>query len=854
MKHPDFSIFRPDSALFIDFSIFERFDDSFQANHSVIYVRTHYLDFYRYFADGDAISIENCSLVDYDFFEMSCSEPITYELDLSPESKHREALKYFLSNLFLPYLDEVDFREGQVGIIGSALSRKGTIGLLPTGSGKSICYQLSAILQPAISFVVCPIKSLMYDQKADLDAIGFTRSNFITSDLKPNQKIKIQNDFGRGKYFFVFISPERFQTQGFRSEMTAIGLDRAFAFAVIDEAHCLSEWGHDFRTSYLNLAKTIERLAPDSTHIGLTATASVNVLKDIQSEFNIPDNNVRAPLNFTRDELSFHVIDDGGRKTDTLLRLVGEMESKWNRASSNEEGAMAGIVFTPTVNGNKGCYELAGRLSSTLNMDVRFFAGSAPKNRGLLSDGFDAYKYQVQNDFKFNKYRLLTATKAFGMGVNKGNIAYTIHYGIPGSMEALYQEAGRAGRDKKLFAETAADCYVLLTKERNTSLLDKIWDASATVAELRGYVGNLNRESDVSTNLFLMTNRLNTINEECNLIINIYEYFAKNSEYQTIMASASMFQTDKLKFEIAVYRLSQLGIVSDWIVEDFFAGKLKIEFECIDDNQLHENLEHAIKKYDTNFELSHIFQSSNQYYKYICDQFISKKIKKTKFIFLVLLLWSYDHFVYNRRQSLKTVYEQCSDLAAGRISEFEFKNRLEGYFKFNNSSHLLHYLAENSADTSIWLSVFFEENGTATTKKILSTENLSTLKEQLSRFLESYKDNICLNYLSGVIRLAADQFDDADGERRISSSLDHLKFQNREGVESLIRDTLELKPLFSVDAQCRFARLIHEKFPEPRFLEMINADFGDPYSYRQLLIPLVSRLENIIKLYNGIKW
>ncbi|MBT4210341.1 MAG: HAD-IA family hydrolase, partial [Porticoccaceae bacterium] len=191
---------RSDDELLIDFSIFERFDDTFQANHDVIYARTHYLDFYRYFANQDAITIENCELVDYDFFEMSCSNPITYELDLSPESKQRDALKFFLSNLFLPYLDDVDFREGQIGIIGCALSRQGTIGLLPTGSGKSICYQLSAILQPAISFVVCPIKSLMYDQKADLDSIGFTRSNFITSDLKADQKMKVQNDFGRGKY------------------------------------------------------------------------------------------------------------------------------------------------------------------------------------------------------------------------------------------------------------------------------------------------------------------------------------------------------------------------------------------------------------------------------------------------------------------------------------------------------------------------------------------------------------------------------------------------------------------------------------------------------------------------------
>jgi ATP-dependent DNA helicase RecQ len=845
---------RSDGDLIIDFSIFERFGDTFQTNHNVIYVRTHYLDFYRYFADRDAITIENCKLVDYDFFEMSCSEPITYELDLSSESRQRDALKFFLSNLFLPYLDNVEFREGQVGIIGSALSRKGTIGLLPTGSGKSICYQLSAILQPAISFVVCPIKSLMYDQKADLDSIGFTRSNFITSDLKPDQKAKVQNDFGRGKYFFVFISPERFQTHGFRSEMTAIGLDHAFAYAVIDEAHCLSEWGHDFRTSYLNLANTIERLAPDSIYIGLTATASVNVLKDMQSEFNIPDNNVRTPLEFTREELSFHVLDDAGKKTEALLNLVGEMEAKWNGEGSSAQGSKAGIVFTPTVNGTKGCYELAGRISSTLDMEVRFFSGSAPKKGSLHKDAFDTYKQAVQKDFKADKYRLLTATKAFGMGVNKGNIAYTIHYGIPGSMEALYQEAGRAGRDKMLFTEKAANCYALLTKEKNTAALDQVWDASTSITDLKDNVGKLSRESDLKTNLWLMTNSLESIGNEFKLVNNIYNYLTEYSDHKTVTLTAAQFQTDKFKFEKGVYRLSQLGIVSDWIVEDFFKGKLQIEFNCIDETQLQENLECTVRKYDPDFELDDIFSSDSEYYQILCERLNKGRIDRTQFIFLVLLVWSYDHFVYNRRQSLKTVYEQCSELASGTIDGIEFKNRLEGYFKFNESSHLLHHLAENTADTSIWLSVFFEDEDGIKSGQIVNKDKLSTLKDQLSRFLESYKDNACLNYLSGVVRLMFDQFDDADGERRMASSLDRLMNQDRQDVEHLIRETLELKPLLSIDAQCRFARLIHEKYPEAHILEMINVGFSDPYSYHKLLEPLASRLEIVTKTYKDVQW
>jgi len=845
---------RSEGDLIIDFSIFERFCDSFQTNHEVIYARTHYLDFYRDFANRDAITIENSMLMDYDFFEMSCSEPVTYELDLSPGSRQRDALKFFLNNLFLPYLDNVDFREGQIGIIGSALSRKGTIGLLPTGSGKSICYQLSAILQPAISFVVCPIKSLMYDQKADLDSIGLTRSNFITSELKPDQKVKVQNDFGRGKYFFIFISPERFQTHEFRSEMTAIGLDHAFAYAVVDEAHCLSEWGHDFRTSYLNLANTIERLAPDSTYIGLTATASVNVLKDIQSEFSIPDDNIRTPLEFTREELSFHVLDDAGKKTVALLKLVGEMDAKWNGDASSGLEAKAGIVFTPIVNGAKGCYELASRISTTLDMDVRFFSGSAPKKGSLKKDAFDSYKQAVQNDFKANKYRLLTATKAFGMGVNMGNIAYTIHYGIPGSMEALYQEAGRAGRDKMLFTESAADCYVLLTKEKNTAVLNKIWDASTSITDLKNNVGELSRESDLNTNLWLMTNSLDSIGDEFKLVKNIYNCLMEHTESKTVTVTAAQFQTNKSKFEKGVYRLFQLGIVSDWIIEDFFQGKLQIEFNCIDEIQLQENLERTVRKYDPDFELDDVFSSDSEYYQILCERLNKGRIDRTQFIFLVLLVWSYDHFAYNRRQSLKTVYEQCSELASGTIDGVEFKSRLEGYFKFNESSQLLHHLAENSADTSIWLSVFFENVDEIERRQIVNEDKISTLKEQLSRFLESYKDNVCLNYLSGVIRLMFDQFDDADGERRMASSLDRLVHHDRKNVEILIKETLKLKPRFSIEAQCRFAKLIHEKFPETHILEMINTGFSDPYSYHQLLGPLASRLENITKTYKGVQW
>ena len=838
--------------LIVDFSIFERYGDEFQTNQDVIYSRTHYFDFYRHFPSSDAMSIESVILADYDFFQISCTEPVVYDLDLSHESPQYESLKYFLSNLFLPFLNDVDFREGQAGIIGSALSRNGTIGLLPTGSGKSICYQLATILQPAVSFVVCPIKSLMYDQKIDLDSIGFTRTNYITSELSAQEKAKIQWDYGRGCYFFVFISPERFQTSGFRKEMLAIGLNLSFSYAVIDEAHCLSEWGHDFRTSYLNLANTIDKFSPDASYIGLTATASVNVLKDMQTEFKVSDQYIRTPLNFTREELAFHVIDDRGDKSGEVVRLVNNMEKKWN--SIKDESCKAGIIFTPNVNGDKGCYSLAGRLASLLKMDVRFFSGSIPKYSKYHGKAFDDYKREVQEDFKANKYRLLTATKAFGMGVNKGNIAYTVHYGIPSSMEALYQEAGRAGRDKRLFVDTPADCYVLLTKEPNNEILDKIWDPITPVSELKDSIRLLNRNSDINSNLYLMTAGLDTIKDEFILINNIYSYLQSNNKLHKIILTASDFKTNKSKFERAIYRLSQLGVVSDWTIEDFFRGKLQVEFKCLSTEQLEANIELTIRKYEPEFKFSEICSSDYHYYKIICNNLKKGAYSNTSFIFIVLLLWSYDHFVYNRRQSLKTVYEQCILLASGDIQESEFKNRLESYFTFNESSNTLLQLVENPTNTELWLSVLFQEPDKNKKQKIINKSDLLTLKEQISRFLESYKNNICLDYLSGVVRLTDDQFDNSDGERRMSASLDNIIAEDKDSALILIKKTLQLKPILSVDARSRFAHLIYSKFNDLSILREINKEFRDPYSYRKLLEPSVSRLDIIINKHKEVNW
>ena len=211
-----------------------------------------------------------------DYFRVSTTEPINYNIT----DEDKLVLEFFLDNIF----DKPSFREGQFPIISNALNRKDTIGLLPTGGGKSLCYQLPCLLQPSINFVVCPIKSLMYDQNDNLIKTLVTNVSFITSDLEADERREIEVNFEQGRYLFVWISPEKFQIPSFRDKISAIVANFSIAYAVVDEVHCLSEWGHDFRTSYLNLAKTIDKLSPKDEKgegkikfIGLTATASVHV-------------------------------------------------------------------------------------------------------------------------------------------------------------------------------------------------------------------------------------------------------------------------------------------------------------------------------------------------------------------------------------------------------------------------------------------------------------------------------------------------------------------------------------------------------------------------------------------------
>jgi ATP-dependent DNA helicase RecQ len=379
-----------------------------------------------------------------------------------------------------------------------------------------------------------------------------TNVSYITSDLDADERRDIEIDFEQGKYLLVWISPEKFQIPSFREKISAIIANFSIAYAVVDEVHCLSEWGHDFRTSYLNLARTIDKLSPKDENgegkikfIGLTATASVNVLKDIKIEFSrqkqrLEDENIKSLLDYSRKELQFEVIDDNGNKNEVLKKLINELKDTEGFTETKEK---AGLIFTPNVNGAYGCYQVSNTLNTIYQNQVGWFSGDIPK-RDIYDENtrrktgsepvmnrtdFNTYKKNIQQDFKDNKYQLLVATKAFGMGIDKQNIFYTIHYGLPSSVEALYQEAGRAGRwDKKKEEnqDKIGKCFVLHSPETyNKERVERLYHKDTTFAEMQAISEEVKWDGkDIFKQVFLFLTGQNDIEKDFEIILGVIRY------------------------------------------------------------------------------------------------------------------------------------------------------------------------------------------------------------------------------------------------------------------------------------------------------------------------------------------
>jgi len=796
--------FKPtENAINIDFSLFKRYTDENETNLDIIFVRTDYFD----------------DITEKNYFRINSTEPINYKIT----DEDKPVLEFFLNNIF----DKPSFREGQFPIIANALNRKDTIGLLPTGGGKSLCYQLPCLLQPSINIVVCPIKSLMYDQYDNLVNIFINNLHFITSDLEQKEKQKIESKFEKGNYLLVWISPEKFQIPNFRDKISAIVTNFSIAYAVVDEVHCLSEWGHDFRTSYLNLAKTIDKLSPKDEKgegkikfIGLTATASVNVLKDIKIEFarqkqSIEDENIKSLLDYSREELFFEVIYDNGNKFNQLIKIINNLRDKENFTISDDK---AGIVFTPNVNGEYGCYNIANKLNKIYQNQVNYFSGSVPttfngefKEPIMSNNEFNEYKIKIQKDFKENKYKLLVATKSFGMGIDKQNIFYTFHYGIPSSLEALYQEAGRAGRwdiRKIENKNKIAKCFVLFSPESiERKKIDKLFHKDTTFTKLQDIIDEVGYNGkDIFKQFFLFVQRHNDIEIDFNIILKLIKtYFKENTQVKIFWTEAR----NKLKInndilEKAIYRLSILGIVSDWTTD--FINQYEVQFDTINEEHIIKSLSYYINKYEPDTDLSKALK------QVVGNSILEKAIR-------YLLKWTFENIVYNRKQSLKTLYDLCLEFKDNN----HFKQRINSYFIFSERTFVLQHIAENTKNYEKWFEVLTINNN-----NVLYKNEFEKLKDSISRFLESYRNSVGLNFISGFVRLVLDDYDNTDGRERLESAMLQIKEKfTKEQQQIILNNIITLGYNLTEFQKFNLSISIIKNYPE--YSEFLAEYYNLPY-------------------------
>lgn len=711
--------------------------------------------------NSDRVIVSNGWRQDIDYFQMITAKPIKYVIDDTGidgkkitegigVNEKRIALRFVLKNLY----GYDTFRPGQERIIINALKREDTIGVLPTGSGKSLCYQIVALLQPCVSFCICPIKSLMIDQDQNLKAIGVDRTAYISSDLSAEDREKTQKNFAQKRYWWVFMSPERLQSEAFREYLLDMSRkqDIHFGYAVIDEVHCLSEWGHSFRVSYLNLVKTIRNFCPNISLIGLTATASFNVLKNILVEFGMSDKkDVISIPSFTRPELNFKVVKCGKNKYTEIEKIIDRyMKIYPDLLQGKKQETRCGIVFTPFANGKYGCFELANKLSKDYSADVRCFAGEKPK-KWPDEENWDEYKRTVQDQFKEDEFSLLCATKAFGMGIDKPNVRYTVHYGIPSSLESLYQEAGRAGRDKK-----KAECVVLYTaeeqlKEQITWLLGK----DARPSDIKSFGeerSNWYNGNDAYRQFFLLVNEASDIEEEIRVLDSLVERYAKPNQIRFISADYPMNLASLQKY---IYHLSLIGVVRDWTV-DWRGNILKVYFS----NYTAESIFAETEMYIKNYEADYIIKDKLYYPVEDCDE--REAIHQAAQIFLK---WYWEKILYSRRQALFNVMDACDEYEIKGADEF--KGRMEAYFRLDDVSDMLGEIADQPREVKEWFKVL--------NIKRIRENKVSNIIMNLNRFLESYQNNVGLNFVSGILNLIDHHFDSPNGRTRLLSALKTIK-------------------------------------------------------------------------------
>lgn len=484
-----------------------------------------------------------------------------------PDGIAPEALDRLLQALFAKrefYPAGADRPRGQELAIRRVLGGRDSVVLLPTGAGKSLIYQFAGLLMPGRCLIIDPIVALIDDQLDGLQrqgidrALGITRADTIAGATEAKLK-----EVAAGDAFFCFVAPERLQHRAFRDAVRALTVAAPVNLCVIDEAHCVSEWGHQFRTSYLDIGRVLRWTAADTRGsapplLALTGTASRAVLRDMLIELDIDRSDPAAiitPADFDRPELTFDIVP--AREDEVFTRLVGALRSLPARFRATEAqffqsagpDSRCGVVFTQIVSPSRthpdgGLLNIQARLERELGVRVGIYAGSRPKY--WAGSDWEAARRADARAFKDNELTMLVATNAYGMGIDKPNIRYIVHIGVPGSIEAYYQEAGRAGRDRH-----ASRCLLV------------------------------HDSGDRGFHEFMQGNNFRGVDADVVGVARLLDAIGDLTERRTVFVPKSSADAAADDEERAIHRLKLLGVVRDYLI-DFGGSRFELLLEAVD--------------------------------------------------------------------------------------------------------------------------------------------------------------------------------------------------------------------------------------------------------------------------------
>ena len=441
------------------------------------------------------------------------------------------------------------FKPGQEEIISSILSGREVLGIMPTGGGKSVCYQLPALLMPGLTLVISPLIALMKDQVDALNELGITAA-CVNSGMEAGQIRSCLVEAHQGNYKLLYVAPERLASESFTNLLRNLPI----SLIAIDEAHCVSQWGHDFRPSYLDISPWIEQLPQRPVVAAFTATATLPVRADITKLLNLVNPDVYV-TGFKRENLHLSTIK-GVDKNKFITRYV------------ESHSDQSGIIYAATRKEVDALYEL---LKSKGIAAGRYHAGMDKDDR-----------HRNQEDFLYDEIRVMAATNAFGLGIDKSNVRYVIHHNMPRHLEAYYQEAGRAGRDGE-----HADCILLyapgdvqiqkylienseLSEDRKTGeyrKLQNMIDYCHSSRCLQQYILNYFGETDAADHCGNCANCGQEF-EITDITIEAQKIFScilrMNEQYgMTLVASVLKGSKNKRILELGFNKLSTYGIMSD---------------------------------------------------------------------------------------------------------------------------------------------------------------------------------------------------------------------------------------------------------------------------------------------------